>query len=71
MPLSGDLGFRGEATLAGVEAAAVEVNAYLEGIGHALRFNILTRETVTDRVVALEQLKEMPSLGVQVVIGPR
>ncbi|RJP32037.1 MAG: amino acid ABC transporter substrate-binding protein [Candidatus Omnitrophota bacterium] len=71
LPLSGSLSFRGESTLAGVEAARLDLNAYLADIGSPLRIRIVAEDNQTDPDVALQKLQSFVARGIQIVIGPR
>ncbi len=70
LPLTGNLSSSGEASRAGLEIAARDINLYLESIDSGVRVRLILEDTRADPAVALEKLKSLAERDVRIVIGP-
>ena len=68
-PLTGDLGSTGERDLDAATLAAWDVSAHMAAGGAKWWIELVSRDTATDPDVALEQLRYMHDMGIDVVVG--
>lgn len=71
LALTGDYSSTGEASLAALEVALSEINEYLSDIGSKTKVRLITEDTKTDPMTALEKIKSLAKRGVKIVIGPQ
>ena len=69
-PLTGDISYMGTQTDAASELAVEDFNRYLEERGERWRLNMLTEDTATNPVQALEKVQALHSRDVSIVNGP-
>ncbi|MDW7731757.1 MAG: ABC transporter substrate-binding protein [Methanolobus sp.] len=71
LPLTGDLASIGEANQIAIEVSASDINGYFSGLGSGKNVKVIVKDTGSDPATALEQLKALDEMGVNIVIGPQ
>ena len=69
-PLTGDISYMGTQTDAASELAVADFNRYLEENGEQWTLKMLTEDTATNPVQALEKIQALYSKDVEIVSGP-
>ena len=70
LPLTGELSSFGTQLNYAAELAAEDFNAYLEESGVAWRLGIVSEDTETNPVRALEKVQALHARGIDVIVGP-
>lgn len=70
LPLTGPLADRGKTSMAALDLAQADINAYQAANGAPYQMHIAVENTGGDPTQALEKLKALASRGIRVVIGP-
>ncbi len=70
LPLSGDLATHGIENLAGSKLAVTDFNSYLQENGHTWHLKMVSEDSATNPVIALEKLTSLNAKGIDVIIGP-
>lgn len=70
LPLTGDLSTHGEENLVGTRLGISDFNDYLRDNGHPWSLRLISEDSATSPVVALEKLTALNAKGIQLVIGP-
>jgi branched-chain amino acid transport system substrate-binding protein len=70
LPLTGDLATHGEENWEGSKLAVVDFNKYLEKIGAPWTLKMISEDSATNPVVALEKLTVLNAKGIEIIVGP-
>ena len=70
LPLTGDLSTHGEENAAGSRLGVADFNKHLEKIGAHWNLKMISEDSATNPVVALEKLTSLNAKGVKIVVGP-
>jgi len=70
LPLTGDLATHGIENLAGSEYGVEEFNKYLDEIGQQWHLKMISEDSATNPVIALEKLTVLNAKGIGIVVGP-
>jgi branched-chain amino acid transport system substrate-binding protein len=70
LPLTGDLSTHGEENWAGSKLGVVDFNKHLEKIGAKWTLKMISEDSVTNPVIALEKLTSLNAKGIKIVVGP-
>ena len=70
LPLTGDLATHGEENWEGSKFGVVEFNKHLEEIGAPWHLKMISEDSATSPVIALEKLSALNAKGVSIVVGP-
>ena len=70
LPLTGDLATHGIENHAGSEYAVEEFNKYLDEIGQQWHLKMISEDSATNPVIALEKLTALNAKGIGIVVGP-
>ncbi len=71
LPLAGDLSTHGEESHVAVKLAVSDFNKHLEEIGESWTLKLVSEDTLTSPVVALDKLTSLHAKGIDVVVGPQ
>ena len=70
LPLTGDLAHKGHENWEGSKFGLEEFNKYLKEIGEDWQLKIISEDSATSPVVALEKLTSLKAKGIDIVVGP-
>ena len=70
LPLTGDLATHGEENWEGSKFGVVEFNKHLESIGEPWQLKMVSEDSATNPVVALDKLTALNAKGIGIVVGP-
>jgi len=70
LPLTGDLATHGIENLEGSKFGVVEFNKHLEEIGAPWHLKMVSEDSATSPVIALEKLSALNAKGISIVVGP-
>jgi len=70
LPLSGDLATHGEENWEGSKLGVVDFNKHLEKLGSAWNLKMISEDSATSPVIALEKLTALNAKGISIVVGP-
>jgi len=70
LPLTGDLATHGEENWEGSKFGVVDFNKHLEEIGAPWHLKMISEDSATNPVIALEKLTALNAKGIGVVVGP-
>jgi branched-chain amino acid transport system substrate-binding protein len=70
LPLTGDLATHGIENHAGSKYGVEEFNKYLEEIGQLWHLKMVSEDSATNPVIALEKLTSLNAKGIGIVVGP-
>jgi branched-chain amino acid transport system substrate-binding protein len=70
LPLTGDLATHGIENHEGSKFGVVEFNKYLEEIGAPWHLKMVSEDSATSPVIALEKLASLNAKGIGIVVGP-
>jgi len=70
LPLTGDLSTHGEENWAGSKLGVVDFNKHLEKIGAKWTLKMISEDSATNPVIALEKLTSLNAKGIKIVVGP-
>ena len=70
LPLTGAWATVGESENAAIKIAIKDVNQYLSKSNSNIRIRIIVEDTRTDPAISVENLQDLASKGVKIVIGP-
>jgi branched-chain amino acid transport system substrate-binding protein len=70
LPLTGDLATHGEENWEGSKLGVVDFNEHLEEIGAPWHLKMVSEDSVTNPVIALEKLSALNAKGIGIVVGP-
>ncbi len=70
LPLSGDLATHGEENWEGSKLGVVDFNKYLEKLGAGWNLKMISEDSATSPVMALEKLTSLNAKGIGIVVGP-
>ncbi len=70
LPLTGDLATHGEENWEGSKFGVTEFNRHLEGIDAPWRLKMVSEDSATNPVMALEKLTSLNAKGIGIVVGP-
>ena len=70
LPLTGDLSTHGEENWAGSKLGVVDFNKHLEKIGAKWTLKMISEDSATNPVIALEKLMSLNAKGIKIVVGP-
>jgi len=70
LPLTGAWSIIGESENAAVKIAVKDVNQYLSKNNSNIRVGIMVEDTRTDPATSLQELQDLASRGIKIVIGP-
>ncbi|HJJ23402.1 MAG TPA: ABC transporter substrate-binding protein [Nitrosopumilus sp.] len=70
LPLTGDLATHGEENWEGSKFGVVEFNKHLEEIGAPWHLKMVSEDSATSPVIALEKLSSLNAKGISIVVGP-
>jgi branched-chain amino acid transport system substrate-binding protein len=70
LPLTGDLATHGEENWEGSKLALVDFNKHLEEIDAGWTLKMISEDSATSPVIALEKLSALNAKGIGIVIGP-
>jgi len=70
LPLTGDLATHGLENLEGSKYGVVEFNKHLEEIGAPWHLKMVSEDSATSPVIALEKLSALNAKGISIVVGP-
>lgn len=70
LPLTGDLAHKGHENWEGSKFGLEEFNKYLKEIGESWQLKIISEDSATSPVVALEKLSSLKAKGIDIVVGP-
>ncbi|MDH3765129.1 MAG: ABC transporter substrate-binding protein [Nitrosopumilus sp.] len=70
LPLTGDLATHGEENWEGSKFGVIEFNKHLEEIGAPWHLKMISEDSATSPVIALEKLSALNAKGVGIIVGP-
>lgn len=70
LPLTGDLAHKGHENWEGSKFGLLQFNKYLEEIGEPWQLKMISEDSATNPVVALEKLTSLKAKGIDIVVGP-
>ena len=70
LPLTGELASHGEENMEATKLGVADFNEYLERQGEQWRLKLVSEDSATNPVTALEKLTSLNARGIDVVIGP-
>jgi len=70
LPLSGDLATHGEENWEGSKLGVVDFNKHLEKLGAGWNLKMISEDSMTSPVIALEKLTSLNAKGISIVVGP-
>ena len=70
LPLTGDLASKGHENWEGSKFGLQQFNEHLEAIGEPWQLQIVSEDSATSPVVALEKLTSLKAKGIDIVVGP-
>jgi len=70
LPLTGDLATHGEENWEGSKLGVVDFNKYLEKLGAEWNLKMISEDSATSPVIALEKLTALNAKGIGIVVGP-
>ena len=70
LPLTGDLSTHGEENMAGSKLAVVDFNKHLDKLGASWTLKMVSEDSATSPVIALEKLTALNARGIKIVVGP-
>ena len=70
LPLTGDLASKGHENWEGSKFGLMQFNKYLEENGEPWRLQMVSEDSATSPVVALEKLGSLKAKGIDIVVGP-
>lgn len=70
LPLTGDLASKGHENWEGSKFGLEQFNKYLEDTGEPWQLNMVSEDSATSPVVALEKLTSLKAKGIDIVVGP-
>ena len=70
LPLTGDLSTHGEENWAGSKLAVVDFNKYLDKLGASWTLKMVSEDSATSPVIALEKLTTLNAKGIRIIVGP-
>ena len=70
LPVTGDLSSHGEENKVGSLLGVADFNTYLEEQGESWSLKVISEDTATGPVIALEKAQALKARGVDIVIGP-
>ena len=70
LPLTGDLATHGEENWEGSKFGVVDFNKHLEEIGAPWHLKMVSEDSATSPVIALEKLTSLNAKGIGIVVGP-
>ena len=70
LPLSGDLATHGEENWEGSKFGVVDFNQHLQEIGAPWHLKMVSEDSATSPVIALEKLTALNAKGIGIVVGP-
>ncbi len=70
LPLTGDLAHKGHENWEGSKFGLEEFNKYLKEIGESWQLKLISEDSATSPVVALEKLTSLKAKGIDIVVGP-
>jgi len=70
LPLTGDLATHGEENWEGSKLGLADFNAHLEETGAPWHLKMVSEDSATNPVIALEKLTSLNAKGISVIIGP-
>jgi len=70
LPLTGDLATHGLENLEGSKYGVVEFNKHLEEIGAPWHLKMVSEDSATSPVIALEKLTALNAKGIGIIVGP-
>lgn len=70
LPLTGDLASKGHENWEGSKFGLEQFNKYLEEAGEPWQLNLVSEDSATSPVVALEKLTSLKAKGIDIVVGP-
>ncbi len=71
LPLTGELSSIGEASQVSLEVSERDINNYFSSLNSDKNLEVVFRDTGSDPETALEMLKELDELGIDIIIGPQ
>ncbi len=69
LPLTGDLATHGEENWEGSKLGVVDFNKYLEKLGAQWNLKMVSEDSATSPVIALEKLTSLNAKGISIVVG--
>jgi len=70
LPLTGDLSTHGEENWAGSKLGVVEFNKHLKKVGATWNLKMVSEDSATSPVIALEKLTTLNAKGISIIVGP-
>jgi len=70
LPLTGDLATHGEENWEGSKLGVVDFNNHLEKLGAGWNLKMVSEDSATSPVIALEKLTSLNAKGISIVVGP-
>ena len=70
LPLTGDLATHGEENWEGSKLGVVDFNKHLEKLGAGWNLKMVSEDSATSPVIALEKLTSLNAKGISIVVGP-
>ena len=70
LPLTGDLATHGEENWEGSKLGVVDFNKHLEKLGAGWNLKMVSEDSATSPVIALEKLSVLNAKGIKLVVGP-
>ena len=70
LPLTGDLATHGEENWKGSKLGVVDFNKYLEKLGAEWNLKMISEDSATSPVIALEKLTSLNAKGIGIIVGP-
>jgi len=70
LPLTGDLATHGEENWEGSKLGVVDFNKHLEKLGAEWNLKMISEDSATSPVIALEKLTSLNAKGISIVVGP-
>jgi len=70
LPLTGDLATHGEENWEGSKLGVVDFNKHLEEIGAPWHLKMVSEDSATSPVIALEKLTALNAKGIGIIVGP-
>ena len=69
LPLTGDLATHGEENWEGSKLGVVDFNKYLEKLGAGWNLKMVSEDSATSPVIALEKLTSLNAKGISIIVG--
>jgi len=70
LPLTGDLATHGEENWEGSKLGVVDFNKHLEKLGAGWNLKMISEDSATSPVIALEKLTSLNAKGISIIVGP-